>query len=300
MPSRHSQLRYLAAVAEEGQITNAARRLKLTQPTVSQAIAQLEAELGIVLLERHPRGVTLTPAGEAFLAKAPAALAAERDAARTAESLVRAAEGALVVGFIGPPPATSTPELFVEFTENHPDAQLTFRDLPFPCGTTSAWLEGADVAFCHRPRAETGVGVQPVRVEPRALVAARDHPLALRAELSAEEILDETFVSYGPEVQPEWAGFHSIDDHRGAPPQHTTHDHALTSLQMLGVMFSSRAITTVPYADARIAQQVLPHVAAIPLTDLDPAEVSLVWRTDNLSPMLEALLTAAQALVDGV
>jgi DNA-binding transcriptional LysR family regulator len=304
MASRHSQLRYLVTVAEEGQITRAASKLKLAQPTVSQAIAQLERELGVELLERQPRGVTLTPAGETFIVKARAALAAETDAAQTAQSLARAGRGALAVGFIGPPPVTSTPELFAAFAERHADAQITYRDLPFPSGATSSWLAAVDVAFCHPPHPEQGVRTHAVRVEPRAIVAHRKHPLAHRDAVTAADVLDETFVSYDPEIQREWAGFHTLDDHRGAPPARTTADHALTSLQMLGIMSSStHAITAVPYRDARIARQVLPDVVAMPLAELEPAAVSLVWRADNRNPLLQSLLAAAKQLpqsVDGV
>ena len=55
-------------------MTRAARRLQLAQPALSQAIARLESQVGLRLLERNPRGVTVTPAGEAFLEKAQATL----------------------------------------------------------------------------------------------------------------------------------------------------------------------------------------------------------------------------------
>ena len=82
MGFKRGQLRYFVTVAEDGQMTRAARRLHIAQPALSQAISQLEAELGIELLVRHPRGVTLTPAGEAFLPKARAVVASEQDAAQ--------------------------------------------------------------------------------------------------------------------------------------------------------------------------------------------------------------------------
>jgi DNA-binding transcriptional LysR family regulator len=301
MTARRNQLQYLVTVAEEGQITSAARKLHLAQPALSQAIAQLESELGIELLERHPRGVTLTSAGAAFLIKARVALAAETDAAQLAQSLARAARGALVIGFVGPPPPLSMPELFEEFGARHPDSQLSYKDLPFPCGPTGGWLADVDVAICHAPRQEDGIVQLPLRVERRAVVLGRLHPLADRDELTVEELLDEEFVSYHPDVQREWAGFHSLDDHRGGPPRRLTDDEALTSLQMLGVMTSGKALAVVPEADARLAVEVVPSARVIPIADAAPVRVSLVWRYDSQNQMIDALADiAASRVIDGV
>ena len=91
MSLKTDQLRYFVTVAEEGQITRAAKKLYIAQPALSQAIAQLESELGLQLLERHAKGVRLTAAGEAFLEKARAVVETEREVSLTAESLARAA-----------------------------------------------------------------------------------------------------------------------------------------------------------------------------------------------------------------
>ena len=98
MNFKRRQLDYFVTVADEGQITRAARKLQLAQPALSQAIAQLELDLGFKLLERHARGVTLTPAGEIFLVRARAAVAAWADAAATARSLARACSGTIEFG----------------------------------------------------------------------------------------------------------------------------------------------------------------------------------------------------------
>lgn len=297
MPFKRGHLRYFVTVAEEGQITRAAGKLHIAQPALSQAMAQLESELGIKLLKRHARGVTLTPAGEAFLAKARIALAADDDAAQTARWLARVARGAMDVGFIGPPPTLNAPELFTAFADSDPGAEVSFRDVTFPCGATLSWLEELDVVFCHQPDADPGVEMQAVRLEPRALVAHESHPLAGRRELTVGEVLDETFLSYHPEVQPTWAGFHSLDDHRGGPPQKTTVERAANTMQMGGIMASGRGITTLPRCDAKLAQQVLP-VVEIPLSDARPAVLSLVWRRDNHNPLLRALVAFAGSLAE--
>jgi DNA-binding transcriptional LysR family regulator len=134
------QLRYFVTVSEEGQITRAAKRLHLAQPALSQAIAQLESELGVELLTRHPRGVALTDAGKAFLVKARAVLAAEAETSQTALALKRAATDTLAIGFIGPPPTLSTPELFRAFAERHPQATSPTWTFRFPAdGPRPGW-----------------------------------------------------------------------------------------------------------------------------------------------------------------
>src|SRR3989440_2128222 len=68
------QLEYFTTIAEEGSITRAAERLFVSQPSLSQQIAALEQELGGALLERLPRGVRLTAAGQRLLPEARATL----------------------------------------------------------------------------------------------------------------------------------------------------------------------------------------------------------------------------------
>lgn len=298
MSFKPDQLRYFVTVAEEGQITRAAEKLYIAQPALSQAIAQLESELGLQLLERHPRGVRLTPSGEAFLVKARAVVETERDVKLTAQSLARAARGVIEVGFIGPPPPMAAPALFTAFAESHPEAEVSFRELPFPRGGTRTWLEAVDVAFCQPPEPAEHVEVQHVRVEPRSLVVPSGHPLAAQRTVSVEQALDLRFVSYHPTVQRHWAGFHSLDDHRGGPPAELTEDAVSTSLEMLGRLgglAASGAVTALPSADAQLVTHVLSGVAAVPLTDAAPATVSLVWHTGGDHPLVEALAETARA-----
>jgi DNA-binding transcriptional LysR family regulator len=256
----------------------------------------LESEIGVELLTRNARGVTLTSAGEAFLVDARTALAAEVDAARTAQALARASRGTIAVGFVGPPPPVSDPEVFASFGEAHPELEVSFQDLSFPCGATVDWLADVDIALCHPPAAEEGICAHPVRVEPRAIVAHKSHPLARRLEIDVADVLDETFVGYHPSVQPGWAGFHSLDDHRGGPPEHLTSDHAQTTMHMLAIMASGRAVTAVPQTDATLAGQVAPDVAVMRLSDANPARVSLIWRSDEPNPLVAMFVATAERL----
>ncbi len=295
MPFNRDHLRYFVAVADEGQITQAARRLFMAQPALSQAISQLENELGLKLLDRHARGVTLTDAGEAFLQKARTAVDSESEVRRTAESLARAERGILEVGFIGPPPTMTAAQLITAFDKAHPDADLSLRDLPFPCGSTRSWLEPVDVALCQTPTIEKDIRVHPVRTEPRTLVTHSGHRLAERKEVELKDVLGETFISYHPEVQPAWSAFHSLDDHRGGPPAAQTDDRVSTALQMLGMLSTTRAVTVLPLSDAKLVAHALPGVVAIPIRDADPAVVSLVWRAEDEHPLVSALVALSGA-----
>src|SRR5665213_3247660 len=78
-----SQVRYFVAVAESGSISGAARQLSVSQSAVTEAVKELEGDLGALLLERSGRGVTLTHRGQVFLRHANRILETVADAGRT-------------------------------------------------------------------------------------------------------------------------------------------------------------------------------------------------------------------------
>jgi DNA-binding transcriptional LysR family regulator len=290
------QLHYFVTIAQEGQITRAARKLHLAQPALSQAIAQLESQLGVQLFVRHARGVSLTPAGDAFFGKAQAAVAAAAEAEQAVQSLVRATMSVMELGFLGSPPMVDAPELFAAFNAAHPDVQILFHELPFPGGSTASWIEEVDVALCFSPTPHPDVQIQPVRAEPRVVVLARSHPLAKRTELTVDQVLDETFPGAHPSVEPVWAGFWRLDDHRGGPARRLTADRPINPQEMAAVIAAGHALTTTPASNAKNILRALTSVVAIPLRDADPAMLSLVWHKDNHNPLIEAMVATAKAL----
>lgn len=123
------QIEYFRAVVEAGSVSQAAKNLNMTQPPVSQAIAKLEAELGVRLLERTAKGVHPTQAGLYLLSKG-GRLVADRD--RAVETLKLMGEGAVGDLRIGVEPMVINEivaDVLAEFLEQAPGARVSLTDV---------------------------------------------------------------------------------------------------------------------------------------------------------------------------
>ncbi|QGZ64925.1 LysR family transcriptional regulator [Paraburkholderia acidisoli] len=128
MELRH--LRYFLAVAEEGQFTRAAERLAMQQPPLSQQIRLLEEEVGFDLFVRLPRGVELTPAGEAFAQNAAVVLDTLQQGLSHARRIARGELGSISIGLTssaGFHPLTT--HLIRAFGAAHPDIEIDLAEL---------------------------------------------------------------------------------------------------------------------------------------------------------------------------
>ncbi|MGO9488332.1 MAG: LysR family transcriptional regulator [Solirubrobacteraceae bacterium] len=291
-------VRSFVAAVEGGRVAAATQGLDRVQPDgVSEAISELESEIGLELLVPNAGGLALTPAGEVFLAKARAAIAAYDEAAMTAGRLSRAARGQLQVGFVGPPPPVLVPELLSAFAERQPDAEISFNDLQFPRGSTASWLGGVDVGLCFSPSAGPDVHLQTVREDSRVVIARRDHPVCASSELTVAEVIDETFVGFDPAVEPGWASFLTLGDHRAAAPARVTDERAGNALEMLTIVSSGQAIVVLAASHGEIIRGALPNLAVVPLRDAHPTKLTLAWRTDTEHPLVDALTGLARDLI---
>lgn len=109
------QLKYFLAIAEEGQITSAARRLQMAQPPLSQQLRLLEEELGVKLVERGPRSVQLTDAGEILRGRAQQILELADSTTRELKDYVKGVSGTLSIGTVSSSGATLLQERLREF-----------------------------------------------------------------------------------------------------------------------------------------------------------------------------------------
>jgi DNA-binding transcriptional LysR family regulator len=286
------QMRYFAAVAEEGQLTRAARRLSMAQPALSQAIAQLEIQVGVKLLERHARGITLTPAGAAFLEKARATIAAAAEAEQLASSWARGQTGHLTLGFLSLMPTGPGRDLVAALEMVRPDVLIQWRELGFPAPDPHAWLDGVDAALTFVPPEVPGIEVQPLAEYPLAVVTAAHHRLATATELRVADVIDETFCGFDGSASQDWIGFWTLDRYRGGPPRKTT-TLAVTPEETTAMVASGQAISVTPTVVAAPFESAA--LVSIPLIDASPAVLALIWRPSR-NPLVQTLASVARTL----
>lgn len=126
------QLEYFVAIAEEGQITAAARRLHISQPPLSYELAQLERELGTQLVRRGPRGVTLTEAGRLLHERATRILAMATATAREVSSVGKGLTGTLCLAVCGSAAGLAPGARLAELAALAPDVSLELREGSVP------------------------------------------------------------------------------------------------------------------------------------------------------------------------
>lgn len=196
------RLRVLIEVARQGSFSAAADALAYTQSAVSQQIATLEAETGMTMLERHPRGVRLTQAGEALVQHAEGILARMETAEAELSEIAGLRAGRLRMASFPTAGATLMPLAIATFRSRHPDVELTLSEGE-PEQIAPRLLQGdLDLALLFEfgapsPPAE-GVGDRLMRVElledPMHLALPRDHPLTAKPDVHLSDLSGQAWV----------------------------------------------------------------------------------------------------------
>ncbi len=200
MELRH--LRYFIAVAEERHFSRAAERLHIAQPPLSQQIHSLEQELGVTLLLRTKRSVTVTEAGQAFLEEAKRALAQVERAIEVTQQVHRGERGRLEIGFVGSAMVEALPVALRTFRQRFPLVTLGLHQL-----TTSQQIDALhdgciQLGFLRPPLADSSLAVEIIRREPLLVALSEQHPLAAQECISLSSLRDEVFVLYPRQLGP--------------------------------------------------------------------------------------------------
>jgi DNA-binding transcriptional LysR family regulator len=194
------RLAVLAEVAHAGSIASAAQRLAFTPSAVSQQIGKLERDLGCRLLHRHPRGVTLTPVGQALLSHAETVIGELRTAEQTVQAMLGAQPSQLTVGTFASAGQTLVPQALAQFRRRHPDVALTLLDLEPPDGYGLVSSGDLELLITHRypgtPLPDSrGLTRQLLMRDPLRLVLPADHPKAHSPQITIAELDGQEWIS---------------------------------------------------------------------------------------------------------
>ncbi len=193
-----ARLGILREVAYRGSISRAAEALSYTQSAVSQQISALEAEAGLALLERHPRGVSLTAAGQTLVGHADGILA-RLDAAEAAlQSIAGLRGGRLRMASFPTAGATLMPLAIATFRERYPDVELTLAEGEPEEIVPRLRAGELDLAllfeFGERVAQQADTTRTELLEDPLHLALARGHPLAERKRVRLEDLAQESWV----------------------------------------------------------------------------------------------------------
>lgn len=287
-------LRYFVGVVEQGSFRGAALRLHVSQPPLTRQVQQLEDALGVQLLERKPRGVELTAAGQVFFDEARNILTLTEQAASRAKLAGLGQLGRLDVGVFGSAVFDTIPRIIQAFRAAYPRVEVVLHNLD-RAGQLRALRErritvGFNRFFVEEPDLHWKV-IQSERIHV-ALPSA--HPLASKRQLSLKQLCEDTLVLYPRQPRPSFidlalrrfsdrdlkvSAVHEVDD-------------VVTAVALVSSGFGVSLVT-----DSACNLQ-LPGVTYLPLAKADEMrfELSMIHRREDSSALLKAFLGTVQEL----
>ncbi|MYT03407.1 MULTISPECIES: LysR substrate-binding domain-containing protein [Streptomyces] len=274
-------MRYFVAVAEELHFGRAATRLHMSQPPLSRAIKQLEAEVGALLFARSPVGVTLTPVGTVLLDEARALL----DHADRVRARVGAAAGVttLTVGILGDGTDPGMSRLAAAYRRRHPGIEIRIRDTDLTDPTCGLRAGLVDVALTRAPFDETALTVRALRTDPVGVVLRADDPLARRDRLRLAELSDRPWFQFPQGTDPVWQSYWNAGRPREGPVVRAVQE-CLQAVLWNGTV-----------GMAPLGHDLPPELAVVPLTDMTPSRVVAVWNEGDTNPLIRSFIEIATA-----
>lgn len=195
MELRH--LRYFVAVAQELNFTRAAEKLHTSQPSLSSQIRDLEQCVGVSLLERDKRKVTLTAAGECFLQDAKAILDQADSAKMRARKIVQH-DNHLAIGFVPSAEVNLLPGVLPLFRRKQPNTRVELVSLITTEQEDKIRSGELDIGLMRHPIYSPEIDYLELLHEPLVVVLPVDHPLAKAEKVSASQLDGVDFVSTDP------------------------------------------------------------------------------------------------------
>lgn len=291
MELRH--LKYFVTVAEEENITRAARRLNVSQPPLSRQIRDLEAELGLQLFERRPQALALTAAGRVFLGEARAVLGRAEEALRVAASLAGGGRRELNIGYAPSLTVEILPGALRLFEAKGHTPRIRLHDLS--TGEMVRGLETGDldIALMIRPAAglSGAISLHPLQEHPVCLAMHPAHPLAKTSAVSLRQICGERLIAYSEEDYPEYHSWLKklFRKFKAPPAIAEAHD---SSTSLIASVEAGRGVALVQQGFESLSG---PRLVIRPVDPPPPPfVVCIAWRTEAAGGIVSAFIAAAK------
>jgi DNA-binding transcriptional LysR family regulator len=273
------QARYFVAVAEELHFGRAAARLHMSQPPLSQAIKQLEREVGSRLLDRTKRSVVLTPAGAAFLDGCRSLLRQADTVASIPAMVAEGRIGRLRIGAVASAFEWPLPDILATLRERHPGLEFLAEEIDSHEANQALLDRRLDVAIVRQAAPLGGIMAVPLLADQFVAVLPSTHPLARESTpLDLAELATETWVWFPRQISPDYhdamaaacrrAGFSPIASH-----------WARSITTQLALVACGLGVTVVPSAAVTPARS---GIAIRPLVDMaETVGLSVTTRADG-------------------
>ncbi len=275
-------------VAETEHVGRAAERLHLTQPPLSRQLALLEDELGVPLFVRHPKGVSLTLAGQQFYDDAKRILNHVEQARNNARQVAAGKEGKLSIGFMMHAAYNIVPSMAKAFMSSNPKVSLRLQEV-IPSELVTKIQQGQlDGAITLKTPLPNGANSLHLCSEKLCLAIPKGHELESCASITADMLASFELITVPMEVAPELR--RAIDGYcnqAGFQPRVILE----TQLQqtIISLVAEDLGIALVPAPVQKLMHE---NVVFKPITNSPLVDYAFIWRDDNLNPVLPAFLKA--------
>ncbi|WP_297337097.1 LysR family transcriptional regulator [Algoriphagus sp.] len=286
MELRH--LNYFQAVAEELNYRKAAERLFISQPGLSRQIRQLEEELGVQLLERDKKQVSLTAAGAYLKGEVDFVLNHLKTTQVQVKEIAAGREGELRIGFLGSASNQILPDLLHRLTTAFPKITTSLEELSNQLQVEMIQKDELDLGFVRLATVPLGLKRKVVFRDTFSLVVPNAHPIGLENFETLAQFAEESFILFSSDYSSFYydqimgicrdAGFQPQVKHKSV--------HALTIFRLVE---NGLGVAIIPTSlkegyDLKVRFMEIPAITQF-------TELSVIWKSENRNPVLGKALS---------
>ncbi|QUL78786.1 LysR family transcriptional regulator [Brevibacterium sp. SMBL_HHYL_HB1] len=289
-----AQITSFIAVAENLHFGQAAEELNMTQPPLSRQIQKLEKSIGVQLFERNNRNVTLTPAGETFLAEAYGLVASVNRAPRRAQKVAEGSWGQITIGCTAVSSFGVLGDLLSRIADRLPGVSVEISEM-VTAEEVKALGDGLiDIGLGRPDRVPATVETALVQSERLVAAVPIDHAFAHRDSLRSSEISGQNLIMHSPTKA---RYFYDLTV-RYIDVGSNEITHSLSQiLTIVNLVAAGRGIAVVSESAAHLR---LDGVVYVPLVDVPDGAVELhaIWNPDSRNPALRKVIELVREFSD--